>query len=91
MKRKDISKQLTLHDFKISTVSELRETFEAVFNVPLQQRVSLDFVKGNLAWHIQAKQQQQQQNPKKRGPDHFVPVISCAMAVRLLYCVPCQR
>jgi DUF2924 family protein len=62
MKSDDISQPLTLQDIKISTVSELRESFEAVFHVPLQQRVSLDFMKGNLAWVIQAKRQKI--NPK---------------------------
>ena len=62
MKREDISKQFSINDIKISKVSELRKTFEATFNVPLQQRVSLDFIKSNLAWDIQAKQQKQ--NPK---------------------------
>ena len=59
MEREDISKQFSINDIKISTVSELRKAFEEVFNVPLQQRVSLDFIKGNLAWVIQAKQQKQ--------------------------------
>jgi hypothetical protein len=49
MKREDISKQFSINDIKISKVSELRKTFEATFNVPLQQRISLDFIKGNLA------------------------------------------
>ena len=62
MKHVDISQHLTVHDIKISTVSELRETYEAVFGVPLQQRPSLDFIKGNLAWFIQAEQQKL--NPK---------------------------
>ena len=62
MKREDISKQFSINDIKISKVSEPRKTFEATFNVPLQQRISLDFIKGNLAWDIQAKQQKQ--NPK---------------------------
>ena len=52
----------SLIDLKISPVSELRACYEAIFNVPLQQRVSADFIKGNLAWVIQAKQQKQ--NPK---------------------------
>jgi hypothetical protein len=62
MEREHISKQFSINDIKISTVSELRKAFESTFNVPLQQRVSLDFIKGNLAWVIQAKQQKQ--NPK---------------------------
>jgi len=45
----------SLIDLKISPVSELRTTYETIFNVPLQQRVSLDFIKGNLAWVIQAQ------------------------------------
>ncbi|MEQ8289314.1 MAG: DUF2924 domain-containing protein [Gammaproteobacteria bacterium] len=47
----------TLEELKISTVAELRDIFEQTFHVPLQQRVSLDFIKGNLAWYIQAKAQ----------------------------------
>jgi len=62
MKRKDIRRPLTLNDIETSTKTNLRESFESAFNVPLQQNVSLDFIKGNLAWHIQAKQQKQ--NPK---------------------------
>ena len=46
----------TLDDLKISTVAELREIFEQTFHVSLQQRVSLDFIKGNLAWYIQARE-----------------------------------
>lgn len=46
----------TLGDLKISTVAELREIFEQTFHVSLQQRVSLDFIKGNLAWYIQARE-----------------------------------
>jgi hypothetical protein len=57
MKHSVLNQQLTIHDIKISTVSELRETYETVFGVPLQQRVSLDFIKGNLAWYIQAREQ----------------------------------
>ena len=62
MKRKDIRRPLTLNDIETSTKTNLRESFESAFNVPLQQNVSLDFIKGNLAWVIQAKQQKQ--NPK---------------------------
>jgi len=62
MDNADNSHQLSIDDLKISTVSELRGAFETVFNVPLQQRVSADFIKGNLAWVIQVKQQKQ--NPK---------------------------
>ena len=62
MQSEDISVKLSINDLRDSTPSELRKAFEIVFNVPLQQRVSLDFIKGNLAWHIQAKQQKQ--NPK---------------------------
>ncbi len=62
MESEEIIQQLSINDIKVSTPSELREAFESIFNVPLQQRVSLDFIKGNLAWHIQAKQQKQ--NPK---------------------------
>ena len=47
----------TLDELKISTVAELRDIFEQTFHVSLQQRVSLDFIKGNLAWYIQAKAQ----------------------------------
>lgn len=57
MKHNVLTQELTVHDIKISTVSELRETYETVFGVPLQQRVSLDFIKGNLAWYIQAREQ----------------------------------
>ena len=59
MESEDISTRLSINDIKISTVSELREAFESIFNVPLQQRVSLDFIKGNLAWVIQTEQQKQ--------------------------------
>ena len=45
----------SLIDLKISPVSELRACYEAIFNVPLQQQVSADFIKGNLAWVIQAR------------------------------------
>lgn len=62
MESEEIIQQLSIKDIKVSSPSELRRTFEAVFNVPLQHRVSLDFIKGNLAWYIQAKQQKQ--NPK---------------------------
>ena len=62
MEREHISKQFSINDIKISKVSELRKTFEATFNVPLQQRVSLDFIIGNLAWVIQAKQQKHNPN-----------------------------
>ena len=62
MESEEIIQQLSIKDIKVSSPSELRRTFEAVFNVPLQQRISLDFIKGNLAWVIQAKQQKQ--NPK---------------------------
>jgi len=62
MEREDISHKLSINDLKDSTPSELRKTFEMVFNVPLQHRVSLDFIKGNLAWHIQAKQKKQNPN-----------------------------
>ena len=57
MKREDINKPLSLNDIETSTKAKLRESFELVFNVPLQQNVSLDFMKGNLAWILQAKQQ----------------------------------
>ena len=62
MESEEIIQQLSINDIKVSTPSELRKAFEAVFNVPLQHRISLDFIKGNLAWYIQAKQQKQ--NPK---------------------------
>jgi len=59
MEGEDNSHQLSIDDIKISTVAELREAFEVTFSVPLQQQVSLDFIKGNLAWVIQAKLQKQ--------------------------------
>jgi len=62
MESEEIIQKLSIKEIKVSSPSELRRAFEAVFNVPLQHRVSLDFIKGNLAWHIQAKQQKQ--NPK---------------------------
>ncbi len=62
MEREHISKKFSINDIKISTVSELRKAFESTFNVTLQQRVSLDFIKGNLAWVIQAKQQKHNPN-----------------------------
>lgn len=62
MNREAIKEPLSLNDIETSTKSALREAFDSTFNVPLQHRVSLDFIKGNLAWHIQAKQQKQ--NPK---------------------------
>ena len=57
MESEDSNNQLTVNDIKISTVSELREAFESIFNVPLQQRVSADFIKGNLAWVIQVRRE----------------------------------
>ncbi len=62
MESEEIIQQLSLDDIKVNSPSELRRAFEAVFNVPLQHRVSLDFIIGNLAWHIQAKQQKQNPN-----------------------------
>ena len=62
MESEEIIQKLSINDIKVSSPSELRRAFEAVFNVPLQHRVSLDFIKGNLAWYIQATQQKQ--NPK---------------------------
>jgi len=59
MESEDINNKLSINDLKDSSPSELRKAFEIIFNVPLQQRISFDFVKGNLAWHIQAKQQKQ--------------------------------
>ena len=57
MKNDDVKNSLTLNDIETSTKTKLRESFELVFNVSLQQNVSLDFMKGNLAWILQAKQQ----------------------------------
>lgn len=62
MKSEDISSTLSLNNLNDSTPSELRRAFETIFNVPLQHRASIDFIKGNLAWYIQAKQNKQ--NPK---------------------------
>lgn len=62
MESEEIIQKLSINDIRVSSPSELRRAFEAVFNVPLQQRTSLDFIKGNLAWVIQAKQKKQ--NPK---------------------------
>ena len=64
MKREDINKPLSLNDIETSTKAKLRESFELVFNVPLQQNVSLDFMKGNLAWVTQA-------NQHKLKPNHL--------------------
>ncbi len=62
MKHEVIKKPLSLNDIETSTKIKLRESFESTFNVPLQHNVSLDFIKGNLAWAIQAKQQKQNPN-----------------------------
>ncbi len=59
MKREDIKELLSLNDIEMGSKSALHEAFESTFNVPLQQNVSLDFIKGNLAWATQAKQQKQ--------------------------------
>ena len=55
MKREDINKPLSLNDIETSTKAKLRESFELVFNVPLQQNVSLDFMKGNLSLDTSSK------------------------------------
>jgi len=62
MESEDIGHTLSLNNLNDSSPSELRKDFETIFNVPLQHRVSLDFIKGNLAWVIQAKQQKQNPN-----------------------------
>jgi len=65
----------SLIDLKISAVSDLRTYYEAIFNVPLQQRVSADFIKGNLAWVIQARRQKKEPFTLR---EHLIKKANCS-------------
>ena len=83
MKHEDIRKPLSLNDIETSTKSTLRESFESIFHVPLQQNVSLDFIKGNLAWHIQAKQHKQ--DPKTLREKLFKKILCATIKHKISY------
>lgn len=59
MDNKHDIKNLSLQDLDTCTTAELRYLYESVFGQTLQKQVSRDFLTGNIAWELQAKQRKQ--------------------------------